>query len=312
LPILLTQRPSNTTDQNAKPQRDRDFERNWFGLGGPGTIAPAMFDLSRRVRIWLHPAQLSPGGSRPGAAEGEDHDSIGLGAFYELEVACRGRPGPTTGFVMNISKIDEAVRNHAVSRLTEAARRAMAGSRRPVGAVLAEVIEALQPRLGHAVAWVRLWLSPYHWLLVETTNMDRVLIRQQFEFAAAHRLHCPDLSAEENRSVFGKCNNPSGHGHNYKLETVVSVPLGEGDGALGFARIERLVDEHVVQRFDHKHLNLDTEEFARLIPSVEHIARVCHEVLAGPMAEAGGRLERVTVWETDKTACTYPAGASPP
>jgi 6-pyruvoyltetrahydropterin/6-carboxytetrahydropterin synthase len=191
-------------------------------------------------------------------------------------------------------------------------RQAIAGSTRSVGAVLAEILAAVQPPLEHAVAWVRLWPSPYHWFLVETMNMDRVLISQQFEFAAAHRLHCPDLSDEENRSVFGQCNNPSGHGHNYKLETVVSVPLADDGGALGFARIERLVDEHVMQRFDHKHLNLDTAEFARVIPSVEHIARICYEVLAGPVAAAGGRLARVTVWETGKTACTYPAGASPP
>jgi 6-pyruvoyltetrahydropterin/6-carboxytetrahydropterin synthase len=267
-----------------------------------------MYELSRRVRIWVRPAQTHPRGPRPEAAEAQD----GLGAFYELEVACRGRPGPATGFVINISEIDEAVRAHAVSRLSEAVRRQVTGSTRSVGAVLAEILGALQPPLDRAVAWVRLWPSPYHWLLVETTNMDRVLISQQFEFAAAHRLHSPDLSDEQNRSLFGKCNNPSGHGHNYKLETVVSVSLADDGPTLGFARIERLVDEHVLQRFDHKHLNLDTQEFARVIPSVEHIARVCHEVLAGPVAAAGGRLERVTVWETDKTACTYPAAGLRP
>jgi 6-pyruvoyltetrahydropterin/6-carboxytetrahydropterin synthase len=271
-----------------------------------------MYELSRRVRISLSPAQLGPAGLPPAGLDDRDRDREGVAAFYELEVKVRGRPDPVTGFVLNISKIDESVRAHAVARLGGAMRRWMTGSRRSAGAVLAEVIEALQPQLGHFVASVRLWLSPYHWLLVEATNMDRVLISQQFEFAAAHRLHCPDLSDEENRSVFGKCNNPSGHGHNYKLDVVVSVPLADGGGPLGFAQVERLVDEHVLRRFDHKHLNLDTEEFARLIPSVEHIARVCHDLLLGPVAEAGGRLERVTVWETDKTACTYPVGASPP
>ncbi len=298
--------------RNDSPLRQRALRCGWPGVGGLGTIAPAMYELSRRVRFSLSPAQPGPGGAPQAGVDARDHDPIDLGAFYELEVSCRGRPDPTTGFVMNISEIDEAVGAHAVARLGEALRQWMAGSRRSAGAVLAEVVRAVQPRLGHAVAWVRLWLSPYHWLLVETSNMDRVLISQQFEFAAAHRLHCPDLSDEENRSLFGKCNNPSGHGHNYKLEAVVSVPLTDDGGPLGFARIEQLVDKHVIQRFDHKHLNLDTQEFARLIPSVEHIARVCHETLEGPVAEAGGHLERVTVWETDKTACTYPAGASTP
>ncbi|MHC4217909.1 MAG: 6-carboxytetrahydropterin synthase [Planctomycetota bacterium] len=271
-----------------------------------------MYELSRRVRIRLSPAQVRPQRSPSPPAGARDHDPVGVDAFYELEVKCLGRPDPTTGFVMNISEIDAAVRAHAEARLRDAMSRWIEGSRRSVGSVLNEVIETLQPRLGGTVASVRLWLSPYHWLLVEATTMDRVLISEQFEFSAAHRLHCPDLSDEQNRTVFGKCNNPSGHGHNYKLEAVVSVPLTEDGGAPGFAQLERLVDEHVIRRFDHKHLNLDTQEFARLIPSVEHIVRVCHDVLAGPVAEAGGRLERVTVWETDKTACTYPAGASPP
>jgi 6-pyruvoyltetrahydropterin/6-carboxytetrahydropterin synthase len=64
----------------------------------------------------------------------------------------------------------------------------------------------------------------------------------------------------------------------------------------------------VVERFDHTHLNLDTAEFAEVNPSVERIARVCHDLLARRLAEAGAELDHVTVWETEKTRCTYPAG----
>jgi 6-pyruvoyltetrahydropterin/6-carboxytetrahydropterin synthase len=255
-----------------------------------------MYLLSRRVRIQLDPYDSGP-------------DPAGPGAFYELEVRCAGRPDPMTGYLVNISAIDEAVRTRAVGTLQEAGRRWASGARQPAGAVLAEILAALQPALGGIVASVRWWLSPYHWLLIEATTMDRVQICRQFEFSAAHRLHCPDLSDEANRRVFGKCNNPSGHGHNYKLEAVVSVPIADDGGGLGFARLADLVEAHVVRRFDHKHLNLDAPEFAGLNPTVEHIARVCHDLLAGPVAEAGGTLVRVTVWETDKTACTYPAGA---
>ena len=139
--------------------------------------------------------------------------------------------------------------------------------------------------------------------------MDRFSISQQFEFAAAHRLHCADLSEAENRRVFGKCNNPHGHGHNYRLEVAVSVPMpAEGQWAgFGLPDLERIVGERVVERFDHTHLNLDTPEFARLNPSVENIARVCHDLLADPIAAAGAALDHVTVWETEKTSCTYPA-----
>lgn len=136
--------------------------------------------------------------------------------------------------------------------------------------------------------------------------MDRILLARQFEFSAAHRLHCPELSPRENQAIFGKCNNPSGHGHNYKLQATVSVALHPSGASFGFFQLHRIVEEHVIRRFDHKHLNIDAPDFADLNPSVEHIAKVCHDVLADPIDAAGARLGSVTVWETDKTSCTYP------
>ena len=230
-----------------------------------------------------------------------------LGAFYELEVRCGGEPDRATGYLMNISVIDEAVRAHAVDLLSEAVAGWVRGSDRTVGNVLRSTVEALQAALNGSVTTVRWWLSPYHSIRCETRRMDRILLSRQFEFSAAHRLHCPQLSPEENRNVFGKCNNPSGHGHNYKIEATVSVGLEASGGAFGFAELQQVVQEHVIRPFDHKHLNVDTPEFADLNPSVEHIARVCHDALIAPVAAAGARLEYVTVWETDKTSCTYPA-----
>lgn len=258
-----------------------------------------MHELSRRVRFSLSPARLR------GVAGAADDDTVG--AYYELEVACRGEPDRATGYVMNISVIDDAVRAHAVELVGDAVAGWIGGSERPVADVLAALVRALQAALDGSVASVRWWLSPYHSIRCEAGRMDRVLLSRQFEFAAAHRLHCPDLSEQENRSIFGKCNNPGGHGHNYRIETAVSVGVEPSGAAFGFAELRTLVQEHVIGRFDHKHLNDDTPEFARLNPSVENIARVCHDLLAGPVADAGARLEHVTVWETDKTSCRYPA-----
>jgi 6-pyruvoyltetrahydropterin/6-carboxytetrahydropterin synthase len=154
------------------------------------------------------------------------------------------------------------------------------------------------------VTW---WLSPFYSLTMETHSMDRVLIGQQFDFAAAHRLHCPDLDEQTNREVFGKCNNANGHGHNYRVGVTASVELDGQPPRFRLADLERLVDDRIIDRFDHTHLNLDTDEFAGLNPSVEHIAKVCHDLLREPIAAAGGQLEHVTVWETDKTWCRYPA-----
>jgi 6-pyruvoyltetrahydropterin/6-carboxytetrahydropterin synthase len=254
-----------------------------------------------------------------------------LGAYYELVVCCRGEPDPVTGYLMNISEIDRAVRTRAVP-LIERAVQATPG--RAPGHVLRELIAVLQPDLARPIQSVAWRLTPFYTVTMETAQMQRFLMTQQFDFAAAHRLHCRQLSEEENRKIFGKCNNAHGHGHNYRLEVTVSAPLPpaieapeiehpEGEppeGAhpdaahpatahrpLALPELERIVDEQVIQRFDHTHLNLDTAEFARLNPSVEHIARVCHDLLAEPIAATGAVLEKVTVWETEKTGCTYPA-----
>jgi 6-pyruvoyltetrahydropterin/6-carboxytetrahydropterin synthase len=240
-----------------------------------------------------------------------------LAAHYALEVRCRGEIDRTTGYLMNISVIDEAVREKAIPRIARAIRDDPAV---PPARLLREIVADLDEPLPGATTAITWHLTPFYALMLETKSMERVILRQQFSFAAAHRLHCPELSAAENQTIFGKCNNRNGHGHNYRLEVAASVPLESGppEGATGgvaraldLVSLERIVDQHVVQRFDHTHLNLDTPEFEHLIPSVEHITRVCHDLLLEPLAAAAARLAWVTVWETDKTSCTYPADRRP-
>ena len=100
-----------------------------------------------------------------------------------------------------------------------------AAPRRAPGLVLRELIAALQPVLTQPIQSVAWRLTPFYTVTMETAQMQRFLMTQQFDFAAAHRLHCRQLSEEENRRIFGKCNNAHGHGHNYRLEVTVSAPL---------------------------------------------------------------------------------------
>ena len=136
-----------------------------------------------------------------------------------------------------------------------------------------------------------------------------VRFSQTFEFAASHRLHNPALSDDENRTLFGKCNNPLGHGHNYQVQVTL---VGEPDPVTGrvadVPAFERAVDEAVLRRFDHRHLNLEVPEFADVIPSVENIARVTYELLKPRFAGERAKLATVTVWETPKTWCEYGEG----
>ena len=267
-----------------------------------------MIELTRRVRFCVSQASPAAGRDpgRPASAYAGWPGMIGVGAFYELVVTCRGEPDSDTGYLMNISRIDAAVQATAIPMIQDVFRRQ---PQRDPGRVLEAVYRALQPALDPTLVAVGWWLSPYYSVTIEAQAMDRVLISQQFEFSAAHRLHSPELDDAENRQTFGKCNNPSGHGHNYRLEPIVSMPLNATDDpdVFNLRVLERIVDETVIERFDHTHLNLDTAEFSQLNPTVEHIAKVCYDLLDPRIAEAGGRLERVRLWETEKSSCTYPA-----
>ncbi|MBL9141526.1 MAG: 6-carboxytetrahydropterin synthase, partial [Phycisphaerae bacterium] len=103
----------------------------------------------------------------------------------------------------------------------------------------------------------------------------------------------------------------NGHGHNYRLEVSVRVPVHAAKPVLSAAELEQLVGRTVIDRYDHKHLNLDVPEFATAVPSVENIAKACHELLRDPVHQRGAHLASVRVWETDKTSATYPAPAEP-
>ncbi|NNM24488.1 MAG: 6-carboxytetrahydropterin synthase, partial [Phycisphaerales bacterium] len=227
-----------------------------------------------------------------------------LGAFYELQLRCRGEPDPVTGYLADIGDMDETVRRHGIPLIHDAVRTRPAT---PASHVLRAAFERVRDTLVAPVQSLSWRLTPTYTVTVEADAMHRFEMSQQFSFAAAHRLHSEQLSDDENRRVFGKCNNRHGHGHNYKLEVTVSADFG-GENEPGFSLLdlERIVDATVVRRFDHTHLNLDLEEFNGRVPSVEHIAQVIHDLLVEPIRDAGAEIARVTVWETEKTSCTYP------
>lgn len=265
-----------------------------------------MIELSRAVRfsVPLDPAaDQHPDGRNTFAGWPA---MVGLGAWYELVVTCRGEPDAATGYLVNIKAIDAAVRRHALPIVRDAIGHAPG---REPALLLPAILESVDAALGGIVSSIRWRLSPYHSVAMTVETAERYLLTERFEFAAAHRLHCPELSAAENQRIFGKCNNPSGHGHNYQIDVAVAVPMPAGDGPPAFRTIdlERVVDETIITRFDHKNLDVDTEEFAECNSSVERIAQVCYELLQRPLADAGADLKRVVVWETEKTSCAYPA-----
>ncbi|MDH5610613.1 MAG: 6-carboxytetrahydropterin synthase [Cyclobacteriaceae bacterium] len=134
----------------------------------------------------------------------------------------------------------------------------------------------------------------------------KVAVYRKEYFNAAHRLHNPEWDAAQNERVFGKCNNPNWHGHNYEL--VVRV-VGEPDPATGYVYdlklLSDLIKTKVLRRFDHKNLNLDVPEFAGLNPTAENIVRVIHDILRDAIDE---RFDlKITLYETERNFVEYPA-----
>ncbi len=136
----------------------------------------------------------------------------------------------------------------------------------------------------------------------------RVAVYRRATFTAAHRLHNPKWSAEENKAFFGLCNNPRYHGHNY---TLVVKLIGEVDPETGFVIdltvLKEIIREQIIDRLDHKNLNLDVEEFKNLNPTAENIAIVIHDLLS---KELGDKYElSVRLYETERNFVEYPAGS---
>lgn len=259
--------------------------------------------LSRSVRFAINDGETAFG--RNGYAG--NPPITGFGRWFELVVVCRGPIDQTTGYLIDIKTVDSLVRREALPLFEKAVKT----GENPL-LTLRSVALVLSTSLPSAPDRVRLRLTPYHDIEMSPNDTSHALIRQRFDFSAAHRLHTPALSDAENQRLYGKCNNPRGHGHNYVVQPVVKVRI---DAAPGFSLLdlESITEEAVIKPFDHKHLNEDTAEFSvergGVLPSVENIARVCFERLKPAIAAHPAKpvLENVTVWETDRTSATYPA-----
>jgi len=135
---------------------------------------------------------------------------------------------------------------------------------------------------------------------------NKVAVFRREHFNAAHRLYNPQWSDAENNNTFGKCSLPHYHGHNYEMEIKV---VGTPDPATGFVmdmkKLSDLVNEKIVERFDHKNLNLDTEEFKQLNPTAENIAIVIFNLLR-PHINADFDLY-IRLYETPRNFVEYPA-----
>jgi 6-pyruvoyltetrahydropterin/6-carboxytetrahydropterin synthase len=134
----------------------------------------------------------------------------------------------------------------------------------------------------------------------------KVAVYRKEHFNAAHRLHNSGWSEERNQETFGKCNNPHFHGHNY--EVIIKL-TGEVDPVTGYVydlkKLSDIIKRDIIRKFDHKNLNLDTDEFKTLNPTAENIAVVIWNILRPQIEE---KLDlKITLYETERNYVEYPA-----
>jgi 6-pyruvoyltetrahydropterin/6-carboxytetrahydropterin synthase len=130
-------------------------------------------------------------------------------------------------------------------------------------------------------------------------------VTRRYRFAASHRLHSAAFSNERNRELYGKCNNPHGHGHDYVLDVMAEGPVQPGSGqVVHIPTLDQLVSEQVLRDFDHKYMNADMREFQALVPTSENIMRVIEDRLMARWRDAfpgeWPRLEGIRLRETKR------------
>ena len=134
--------------------------------------------------------------------------------------------------------------------------------------------------------------------------MPIVTVTKRLRFNAAHRVHNPALSDDENATLFGKCNNPNWHGHNYVLEVAVEGPIDDRTGyVIDLGVLKSIVQREVIDRIDHRNMNVDVDFMHGINPTAEHIVVACWQKLERHVSP--GRLRRLRLWETENNYVEY-------
>lgn len=137
-------------------------------------------------------------------------------------------------------------------------------------------------------------------------ELPRVSVFRKEHFNAAHRLFNPNWSDEKNQEVFGLCNNPNYHGHNYELIVQITGTINPETGyVIDMKEVSQLVQKEIIQKFDHKNLNLDVPEFADLNPTAENIALVIYQKMRAVLATNFDL--KIRLYETERNFVEFPA-----
>ncbi len=228
----------------------------------------------------------------------------GHGHNYELYVSLAGELDKY-GMVQNLSHVKQVIKQEVTNQLNYAHLNDTWSEFQqtlPTTENIARIIwNRLAPHL--PLVNIKLFEHPELWADYQGKNMEATLTVKT-HFSAAHRLALPSLSFEENTEIYGKCARPNGHGHNYHLEVTVAGEIDARTGMLvDLGALQNVIDEYVVEPFDHTFLNKDIPYFAEVVPTAENIAVRIAQLLRSPVRELGAELDKIKLIESPNNSC---------
>ncbi|WP_013324160.1 6-pyruvoyl trahydropterin synthase family protein [Gloeothece verrucosa] len=247
----------------------------------------------------------------PELTEAENQKLFGLcsrfpghGHNYVLYVSLYGELDHY-GMVENLSYVKRVIKDEITSQLDYAYLNEVwpeFEQTLPTTENIARVIwQRLAPHL--PLVNIQLFEHPELWADYQGNLMEATLTVKT-HFSAAHRLALPELSLEENSEIYGKCARIHGHGHNYHLEVSVTGEIDPRTGMLvDLGALQKIIDEYVVEPFDHSFLNKDIPYFAQVVPTAENIAFYIAQLLQQPILELGAELDKVKLIESPNNSC---------
>jgi 6-pyruvoyltetrahydropterin/6-carboxytetrahydropterin synthase len=209
------------------------------------------------------------------------------------------------GMVLNLSDVKQVIKREVTSQLDFSYLNdvwAEFQQTLPTTENIARVIwQRLSPHL--PLVSVQLFEHPELWAEYMGNGMEAYLTVST-HFSAAHRLAHPDLSLEENTRIYGKCARVNGHGHNYHLEVTVKGEIDPRTGmTVDLGALQKVIDDYVVEPFDHTFLNKDIAFFTQVVPTAENIALYISNVLKSPIQDLGAKLHKVKLIESPNNSC---------
>ncbi len=247
----------------------------------------------------------------PELNEAENNQRFGVGSRfpghghnYVLFVSLIGKLDEY-GMVQNLSEVKKVIKREVTSQLDYAYLNEVWSEFQQTLPTTENIAREIWQRLAPYLPLVNIQLfeHPELWAEYKGNGMEAYL-SVSTHFSAAHRLAHPDLSYEENTNIYGKCARPNGHGHNYHLEVTVKGEIDSRTGMIiDLGALHQVIEDYVVEPFDHTFLNKDIAYFAQVVPTAENIAVHINQLLEQPIRDLGAQLYKVKLIESPNNSC---------